>query len=89
MNKLPNSKMIKKIEYSHRKGKKKIKRERTKKKVDEMEPIHANFCQHILYEKDVRCPGVIYKASLQTRTVSTRKMGFICFFVSFRTFTNL
>jgi len=47
MNKLPNSKMIKKIEIVPHKRKKK---ERPKKKGDEMEPIHAKFCQHFLYE---------------------------------------
>lgn len=45
MSKLPNSKMIKKIEILPQKTKKK-----KKEKVDEMEPIRAKFCQHILYE---------------------------------------
>lgn len=51
MNKLPNSKMIEKIETLPQKRKKKKKeREGTKKKLEEMESIHDNFCQHISYE---------------------------------------
>lgn len=72
MNKLPNSKVIEKIEILPQKRKKK---KRTKKKLEEVESIHDKFCQHISFEKDVRCPRVISTTSLQTRTVSTRKNG--------------
>lgn len=71
MNKLPNSKVIEKIEILPQKRKKK----RTKKKLEEVESIHDKFCQHISFEKNVRCPRVISTTSLQTRTVSTRKNG--------------
>lgn len=47
MNKLPNSKMIEKIEIHPQKRKKK---RRTKKELEEMESIHDKFCQHISYE---------------------------------------